>query len=270
MNTTKGISCVATLILVVAWGWGCRSPQARTRSDTRMMGDHPDQIFDDARCAPCEPVPVLSKFGTNVALDPGLPVDPGSSYQWYRLKDDKFKKLTGSEPGITNIQRAVLSFPNFQMANVGIYGRKTQGQDPKIPCDAIFSLMGYGGTNGMAEPITVYGTPYVASGNSTSSYCAGQPCPGAYTRYISYSTGWRIVTPNLLTRAEDGSARTAPKTKLRYYCAPPITPPSCGCEGVVDILNPTNKLKTYTFTIYFPSGVTPDVPHPLKLYNLAP
>ena len=225
-------------------------------------------VFGDT---PCEPRAEAGYFGSTVHLElPPEPETPADGYQWYKLNGAAFEPLIPSDR-IQGVTSANLAINRFQIGDVAYYGRqKVQGTalgTSQFPCDQVYNLMGL--TNGTGGVLTVWGSPVVYTGSTTNSTCGGLPCPGTYSRYVSYSRGWVPINGLSPIQAKDGSSLTQVSTKIRYYCAPPATPPTCGCGGSVTVLNPSAS-KLYTFTLYFPPGTTPQIPHPLNLINFNP
>lgn len=213
---------------------------------------------------PCEPESQVGVFGSPVVLE--LPEEPNAEgqYQWYRYQGESFVALTNSNR-IIEVSSPSLVIQRFAMEDVAYYARMPKGGKPKFPCNFVYNLMGT--TNG-APP--VWGAPVPGGGGSAVySYCGTVPCPGTYAAYVTYSKGWRPAGAAGPTVARDGNPATRPSTKVRYGTAPLVTPPTCGCNGEVIVLNPKQNQR-YTFTIYFPPGVSPSNPHPLELVNFLP
>lgn len=241
-----------------------------------------DQTIEDmnsyADCG-CDPIGNITAEGKNAKLE--LPDEKGShgakiTYQWYRYMEGIPTRILDGGP-FKDTDKATMKIEKISTNEVAYYGRVTLVNGvpvhppTAIPCGHVYNVMVSGTSPEEPDPttvsMTVWGAPVVKSATSTTSYCGGvTPCPGPYARYVTYSTGWRPTSTNSVW-AGDGSTATAQYSKIRYGCAPPVTPPTCGCSGRVDILSATMG-KRYTFTIYFPAGVTPLSPHPLVLNNM--
>jgi hypothetical protein len=102
-----------------------------------------------------------------------------------------------------------------------------------------------------SQTLIVYATPVVADGNGTG-------CPGKFSGYANYTSGWAPSTNTTTFTASDGGGRT--DTRVEYVGVYGDT----GCDiGSVTVLNPPMS-PLYLFTIYFPSN-TPTTNYPIVL-----
>jgi len=218
--------------------------------------------------ADCRPTPKLARFDfdTTIKFEHELNLDQGA-YRWFRLQGNAFVPLqeTAKHKNVTSKELKILSLRPEDLAHYAYLKDVPRPNYKDAFCEnRVYSLMGYTNTGGT---ITVWGTPLTSSGNSSANTCNNQPCPGAYAKKVDFDWGWRPISSTAPCSVQDGSTSTQPSTKVRYWGA--STAPLCGCSGTLNIPSP-NPARIYTFTLYFPSGVTPLNPHPLIINNMNP
>ena len=241
---------------------------ARAQDATIDQSQYPTILQQPVdQCLPVGSTAIFSVVATNV-----------DTYQWYKnsaaLDGQTNSSLTLSNLTIDDVAyygasviKGSDSVPT-RMANLNVYTVSTSTTTTtttktKTSSTMTTSTMTTGDLTG-GSVITIFGTPVISSGGTSTG------CPGKYSGYVSYtkptSQGWGWA-PSTNTTSYSMSDTNRTDTKVQYggYYG------DSGCAATTVTVPYPAMSPVYRFSVYFPQGVqVPTNVYPIVLSGFDP